>query len=46
MLQYIIVFAAVAIAGLFVVGKLIGQAKGKSCGGECHCACDEEHEKP
>ena len=44
MIQYIIVFAIVAIAGIYVVRKLIGQAKGKGCD-NCECTCKVKEEK-
>lgn len=44
MIQYIIVFAIVAIAGIYVVRKLVSQAKGKGCD-NCECTCKGKKEK-
>ena len=46
MIQYIIVFAIVAIAGIYVVRRLISQARGRGgCSGDCHCALKDQHKK-
>ena len=44
MLEYAIIFLIVGAAGYYTINKLVSQAKGKGCDGNCGCKCKSDEE--
>jgi hypothetical protein len=42
MLEYAVIFIIVGAAGYYTINKLVSQARGKGCAGDCGCKCNSD----